>query len=464
MLQAACIATLVTSTVDAGAAPSSRSSSRGFECWGAKSGLLFSTDPYHNTDCDALNAKTGSGWICNGHVWPPNSTAGKRWARSLNETIKGSQFYLYSKNSDFFYLASHRCEGDAVKLTNYIYPSDTTGLNVPEPFQPDGPPLVVVYVSTTGDDHASGTADSPLRSFGAARDMARTVSADRVEFASGTYLLNATQVLTLRDSGTASKPRTYAAAPGADVTFSGAKPVTGWRGVTLADAAYPYLDDVARAAVQVAPLVGTSFPSMLFDSGAERARLSERAVRQLPDTNVIYSLVPQARQNSETCVYLGQHDSEKACRTAALAVRDLWAYAWHDPTIITDPDFARGCYGRQDSHGSRTFQAQEGVMSGVFTSSMLFREFSEWEISSNVTTQHRCPGAECEYFDPETAKRTMSLSIPHLDSSVGNDPAALFLRIYLGTLQFQPPVSAAYSLFSLTLAPPSLSLFLPTYS
>ena len=346
------------------------------------------------------------------------------------------------------------------------------GLNVPEPFQPDGPPLVVVYVSTTGDDHASGTADSPLRSFGAARDMARTVSADRVEFASGTYLLNATQVLTLRDSGTASKPRTYAAAPGADVTFSGAKPVTGWRGVTLADAAYPYLDDVARAAVQVAPLVGTSFPSMLFDSGAERARLSERAVRQLPDTNVIYSLVPQARQNSETCVYLGQHDSEKACRTAALAVRDLWAYAWHDPTIITDPDFARGCYGRQDSHGSRTFQAQEGVMSGVFTSSMLFREFSEWEISSNVTTQHRCPGAECEYFDPETAKRTMSLSIPHLDSSVGNDPAALFLRIYLGTLQFQPPVSAAYSLFSLTLPPPppppplslSLSFFLRTRS
>ena len=53
------------------------SAGRGFICWGAKSGLLFSKDPYHNTDCDHLNAKAGSGWICNGQVGP--SSSGSPW-------------------------------------------------------------------------------------------------------------------------------------------------------------------------------------------------------------------------------------------------------------------------------------------------------------------------------------------------------------------------------------------------
>ena len=201
------------------------------------------------------------------------------------------------------------------------------------------------------------------------------------------------------------------------------------------DAAWPHLSADARAAVQVAPRPTTAeLPRALFDAAAEVAPAASRAVRRLPNTNVVSSLVPTAKANSETCLYLGQFPGEDGCRAAALGfaggAAGLWGYAWHDPTQITG-DFGGGCYARMDAHGSRAFVPQPGVMSGVFARSRSWREVTDWEISANVTTQHRCAGAECEYFDPELAKSTMATSIDRLDRVVGNDPASLSLRIYL---------------------------------
>ena len=87
-------------------------------------------------------------------------------------------------------------------------------------------------------------------------------------------------------------------------------------------------------------------PQMIFDASAEEAAPSDRAVRRLPNTNAVFSLVPIAKQNSETCSYVGQFKSEASCRAAVLQQDGLWAYAWHDPAIITG-DFAGGCYARR---------------------------------------------------------------------------------------------------------------------
>lgn len=100
----------------------SATDNRGFTCWGNRSGLLFSKDPYRNTDCDNLNAKAGSGWVCNGQVWPPTQDEGERWVSGLNAVFKNAtQFYLYNHNSQFYYLASHACTADNVTLNSWIY-------------------------------------------------------------------------------------------------------------------------------------------------------------------------------------------------------------------------------------------------------------------------------------------------------------------------------------------------------
>jgi len=101
---------------------SSSTDDRGFTCWGATSGLLFSKDPYHNTDCDRLNAKAGSSWVCNGQVWPPTREEGEHWASALNAVFRNTtKFYLYSDRDPFFYLASHACTADNVTLNKWIF-------------------------------------------------------------------------------------------------------------------------------------------------------------------------------------------------------------------------------------------------------------------------------------------------------------------------------------------------------
>ena len=184
--------------------------------------------------------------------------------------------------------------------------------------------------------------------------------------------------------------------------------------------------------MKVAPLPSTAkLPHMLFDAAAENAAPADRAVRRLPNVNAVSSLVPIARQDSETCSYLGQFESEAACREAALQQDGFWASAWHDPSIIQG-DFAKGCYARRDVHGGRAFPMQDGVMSAVFAPSVGWREVTAWDISASVTTQHRCDGAECEYFDSAKNKSTMHVAIDSLGGqAVGNDATSLSLRIYL---------------------------------
>ncbi len=292
----------------------------------------------------------------------------------------------------------------------------------------------VIHVSPTGDDSHNGSVQAPLRTFGGAQAMARQYSASTnvtIEFQEGTYTLNGTQTLTEKDSGAPGTPRVYSAAPGASVTLSADLPVSGWRAVQAGDAAWPHLHSDARAGVMVAPLPSTAnLPRMLYDSAAENAAPADRAFRRLRNTNVVSSLVPIARQDSETCSYLGQFKSEAGCRRAALEQDGLWAYAWHDPSVIAG-DFAEGCYARRDVHGGRSFPAQEGVMSAVFAPSVRWREVTAWDISTSVRTQHRCDGAECEYFDAAQNKSTLRVAIDQLGEVVGNDAASLSLRIYL---------------------------------
>lgn len=69
-----------------------------------------------------------------------------------------------------------------------------------------------------------------------ARDRVRALKTEgnlsepiEVRFAAGVYPMIEPAVFTPEDSGTLSAPITYAAAPGADVVFSGGRKITGWR-------------------------------------------------------------------------------------------------------------------------------------------------------------------------------------------------------------------------------------------
>ena len=292
-----------------------------------------------------------------------------------------------------------------------------------------------IYVSTTGSDDNDGSKTSPLRTFAAAQMKARNIpssTAVTVQFAVGTYKLNQTQILSWEDSGTADSPRKFVSAPGAEVVFTSDSALTNWRAVNKHDEAWTLLDERVRKNVMVAPLPQTvqKLPRMIFDNTAQVTSPKKRAVRALPNVNVVSSLVPVAKQGSETCSYLGQFSTQSECRAAALEEEGFWAYAWHDPSKISG-DFAAGCYARRDFHGSKDFPSQEGIMSGVFASSMSWREMTEYEISTQVRTQHRCEGAECEYFDPEEDKSTMRVDIEHLNKRIGNNATSTLLRIYL---------------------------------
>jgi len=84
-----------------------------------------------------------------------------------------------------------------------------------------------IHVGPQGNDASAGTAESPLATSQAARDMARRIIAqgltDPVEitFAAGTYTLASPLELRPEDSGTEKFPITWQAAPGAKVVWDG---------------------------------------------------------------------------------------------------------------------------------------------------------------------------------------------------------------------------------------------------
>ncbi len=100
-------------------------------------------------------------------------------------------------------------------------------LAVPAMFSPSVFAADVVHVSPQGKDTNAGTAESPLATPGAARDMVRQMVskglAEPVEviFSAGTYTLGSTLELRPEDSGTRDFPVTWKAAPGAKVVWTG---------------------------------------------------------------------------------------------------------------------------------------------------------------------------------------------------------------------------------------------------
>jgi phage gp45-like len=101
----------------------------------------------------------------------------------------------------------------------------------PAPDDPDGddpvPTAIVVHVRPDGAPRAPGTADRPVDSLAAARDLVRTkrrAGGDRgatIVIHDGVYELDASLVLTAADGGGAGEPVVYRAAPGATPVISG---------------------------------------------------------------------------------------------------------------------------------------------------------------------------------------------------------------------------------------------------
>ncbi|WP_229898309.1 right-handed parallel beta-helix repeat-containing protein [Streptomyces finlayi] len=101
------------------------------------------------------------------------------------------------------------------------------------------PPLKLaaeVYVSPTGNDSAPGTAQAPVRTLARAQALARQATRTapgrpvNVIVRGGTYRLDRTLTFGAEDSGTASGPVAYRAAPGEKVVLKGGRQVTApWR-------------------------------------------------------------------------------------------------------------------------------------------------------------------------------------------------------------------------------------------
>ncbi|MCX5662123.1 MAG: right-handed parallel beta-helix repeat-containing protein [Planctomycetota bacterium] len=93
----------------------------------------------------------------------------------------------------------------------------------------------IVFVSQAGDDKAPGTEQQPLATLAAARDAVRRLrkqgAAGAIDVVVKPGIIRMTEPLVLEpeDSGTATGPTTYRAAPGGTVTLSGGVPITGWK-------------------------------------------------------------------------------------------------------------------------------------------------------------------------------------------------------------------------------------------
>ena len=88
------------------------------------------------------------------------------------------------------------------------------------------PPREIHVHADLGDDLGSGSPDAPLRSIGAAADIARP--GDSILVHDGVYR----ETVSPPRGGTAEHPITYAAAPGSRPIITGSEPVTGWTRAT----------------------------------------------------------------------------------------------------------------------------------------------------------------------------------------------------------------------------------------
>ncbi len=118
---------------------------------------------------------------------------------------------------------------------------------------------VTLHVAPGGRDGAAGTREAPLATMGGARDRVRQVKKQKpdtpitVLFAAGIYAIAERVEFSSQDSGSASAPIVYRAAPGAEVRLSGGREITNWS--PCRDEAVPSrLPGVARPHVRVTDL------------------------------------------------------------------------------------------------------------------------------------------------------------------------------------------------------------------
>lgn len=121
---------------------------------------------------------------------------------------------------------------------------------------PPAPPLPATYfVSTTGNDGASGDEAHPFASLGRARDAIRALKARqglpaggvRVEIAGGAYRLDQTLAFGPEDGGAPGAPIIYEAAPGQSVSLQGGR-------LLPASAFHPVMDPSILARLDAAAL------------------------------------------------------------------------------------------------------------------------------------------------------------------------------------------------------------------
>ncbi|WP_406116235.1 right-handed parallel beta-helix repeat-containing protein [Streptomyces sp. NBC_01014] len=157
-----------------------------------------------------------------------------------------------------------------------------------------GPSGTSLYVSTSGNDHNSGSLHKPFRTLAAARTAARKATrkgrAVHVWVRGGTYHLAGTLTFDEADSGTASAPVTYSSYPGEKAVLSGG------RRVTAAWSADPH-----NSAVQVAKVGAGLKIDGLFVGGTQQ--VLARFPNFDPNTAVLGGSTTMATLNARSAAW-----------------------------------------------------------------------------------------------------------------------------------------------------------------
>ena len=156
---------------------------------------------------------------------------------------------------------------------------------------------VIIAVSPTGNDDATGTTDHPFQTLERAQRAVREINTDHdvtVQLDTGIYRLPRPLIFTALDGGRNSHHVTWAAAPDASPVISGAIPVTGW---TLFDkekqiyvANIPTGTDSRQLWINdnLATLASIEIPRSVVDFTLEGITLKDAAydyLAKLPDQN-----------------------------------------------------------------------------------------------------------------------------------------------------------------------------------
>jgi hypothetical protein len=180
----------------------------------------------------ALDSSSSEGWR-----YVALTCAARAEDRSGNATKALADYDLAFKIPELLgYQKSEITNAGQALTRNASWPTDRETGRVPPPVLPS--PKVQVWVSPTGSATAPGTQQRPLLTLEAARDRIRILRAAGklsrggavVEIMTGTYRVNKTFELSSEDSGSATSPTLYTAAPGAAPVFDAGVQLRGFSG------------------------------------------------------------------------------------------------------------------------------------------------------------------------------------------------------------------------------------------